>query len=98
MPSRLKFILPGALFLLLSSSVIAQVHSITEPIEIRGQVRYSQGGSPVENVIVRLESVSGGAVTEDRTDRLGKFRFAGLSPRQYFLFVHLQGYQEVRRE
>jgi tetratricopeptide (TPR) repeat protein len=96
--SRILYAQVILLVLVCSEMALSQVHSISEPIEIRGQVRFSKGGAPVDNVIVRLEALSGGAVAEERTDRLGKFRFSGLSPKQYFLFIHLQDFQEVRRE
>jgi Cytochrome c biogenesis factor len=79
-------------------SAVAQIHSASEPIEIRGQVRFASNGAPVPNIIVRLEAVSGGFVNEEVTDRLGKFRFSSLSPVQYFVTVRLSGYREVRRE
>src|ERR1700730_5543697 len=74
------------ILVLAAGPAAAQVHSVSEPMEIRGQVRFARGGAPVDNVVVRLEALSGGAVNEERTDRLGKFRFAGLSPMQYFIF------------
>lgn len=73
-------------------------HSITEPIEIRGQVRFAVGGRPAERVNVRLESISGGFVGEERTDSLGKFRFAGLQPIQYLVSIHLPGFKEIQYE
>jgi tetratricopeptide (TPR) repeat protein len=73
-------------------------HSITEPIEIRGQVRYAVGGRPAERVNVRLESISGGFVAEERTDSLGKFRFASLQPIQYLVSIRLPGFKEIQRE
>jgi tetratricopeptide (TPR) repeat protein len=73
-------------------------HSITEPIEIRGQVRFAVGGRPAERVNVRLESISGGFVGEERTDSLGKFRFAGLQPIQYLVSIRLPGFKEIQRE
>jgi len=79
-------------------SAVAQIHSASEPIEIRGQVRFASNGAPVPNIIVRLDAVSGGFVNEEVTDRLGKFRFSSLSPVQYFVTVRLSGYREVRRE
>jgi hypothetical protein len=77
---------------------LLRIHSASEPIEIRGQVRFASNGAPVPNIIVRLEAVSGGFVNEEVTDRLGKFRFSSLSPVQYFVTVRLSGYREVRRE
>ncbi|HWS90018.1 MAG TPA: tetratricopeptide repeat protein [Pyrinomonadaceae bacterium] len=65
---------------------------------ITGQVRFAQGGAPAENIIVRLERLSGGYVGEERTDRLGKFRFTGLVAEQYVVSVRMPGYREVRRQ
>ena len=75
----------------------AQVRSAIEPVEIRGQVRYTNG-SPAFDVIVRLEKQSGGYEGEQRTDRLGKFRFPNLSPVQYRISVRHPGYREIDRE
>lgn len=90
-----SLILFGAAF-----SALAQIgaHSMTEPIEIRGQVRFAVGGRPAERVNVRLESISGGFVGDERTDSLGKFRFAGLQPIQYLVSIRLPGFKEIQRE
>jgi cytochrome c-type biogenesis protein CcmH/NrfG len=85
-------------FFLAVCSALGQVHSSTQPIEIRGQLRYALGGAPAANVLVRLESMSGGAVTEDRTDNLGKFRFSNLVPIQYFVYIRQPGFKEIQRE
>jgi cytochrome c-type biogenesis protein CcmH/NrfG len=98
---RYLIIQTSLIILLLGSSAfsgLAQVHSTTEPIEIRGQVRFAVGGRPAERVNVRLESVSGGFVGEERTDSLGKFRFAGLQPIQYLVSIRLPGFREIQRE
>lgn len=95
------FVKFGTFLLLISMGVVsavAQVHSASEPIEIRGQIRFASNGTPVPNIVVRLEALSGGLVNEEITDRLGKFRFSSLSPVQYFVTVRLPGYREVRRE
>ncbi len=55
-------------------------------------------GSPANEVVVRLERLSGGYVTDVRTDRLGKFRFVGLARIQYQLVIHHPGYVEIERE
>jgi tetratricopeptide (TPR) repeat protein len=49
-------------------------------------------------VNVRLESISGGLVGEERTDSLGKFRFADLQPAQYLLSIRMPGFKEIQRE
>ena len=95
------FVKFGTFLLLISLGVVsagAQIHSASEPIEIRGQVRFATNSTPVPNIVVRLEALSGGLVNEEVTDRLGKFRFSSLSPVQYFVTVRLSGYREVRRE
>ena len=66
--------------------------------EIHGQIRFSDGGAPAENVLVRLESYDGGgSLIEVFTDRLGKFRFSGLSPAQYLVKVHHLGYLDTQQ-
>jgi tetratricopeptide (TPR) repeat protein len=47
---------------------------------------------------VRLDQLSGGFVTEVRTDRLGKFRIPNLAPIQYQVIIRQPGYQEIQRE
>jgi cytochrome c-type biogenesis protein CcmH/NrfG len=80
------------------SSALGQIHSSTEPIEIRGQLRYALGNAPAANVLVRLESLNGGYVGEESTDNLGKFRFPNLLPIQYFVNVRHPGFKEIQRE
>ena len=65
---------------------VAQVQTGPNPttVEIHGQVRFSEGGKPAANVVVRLESYDGGgSITEAFTDRLGKFRFTSIPPAMY---------------
>jgi len=85
---------------LVLSPVVAysQIRSAAQPAEIRGQLRYAQGGAPAAEVVVRLDQLSGGFVNEVRTDRLGKFRITNLSPVQYHLIIRHPGYQEIQRE
>jgi lipopolysaccharide biosynthesis regulator YciM len=71
--------------------------SSSQPVQITGYLRYPDG-SPANEVVVRLERLSGGYVTEVRTDRLGKFRFTELAPQQYHIIVHHPGYREIERE
>jgi hypothetical protein len=87
----------SCIFFLSAFSALAQ-HSSTEPIEIRGQVRYAHGGAPAANVVVRLESLNGGYVGEEQTDNLGKFRFPGLLPIQYFVNIRHFGFKEIQQE
>ena len=67
-------------------------------VEINGQVRFTEGGAPAANVVVRLESYdSGGSISEAFTDRLGKFRFTALPPAQYSVRVHHSGYRDAQQ-
>lgn len=74
----------------------------SNPLTVRrtltGQVRFADGGAPAENIIVRLDGLSGGYVGEERTDRLGKFRFTGLAGEQYVVTIRMPGYREVQRQ
>ncbi len=76
----------------------AQIRSATQPAQISGQLRYSVGGAPAADVVVRLDQLSGGFVNEVRTDRLGKFRITNLSPIQYQIIIRHPGFQEIQRE
>ncbi len=79
-------------------SVAQQTSPTASSVEINGQVRFSQGGAPAENVLVRLESYEGGgSISEAFTDRLGKFRFTGLPPAQYSIRVHHSGYRDAQQ-
>jgi len=71
--------------------------SSVQSIQITGTVRYPNS-SPANEVQVRVERFSGGGVMDVRTDRLGKFRFQGLSPQQYHLSIRLTGYRDIERE
>lgn len=71
--------------------------SPAQPVQITGYLRYANG-SPANEVVVRLDRFSGGYVTDVRTDRLGKFRFTGLSPQQYNVVIHHPGYRNIERE
>src|SRR5438132_3768728 len=79
------------------SQVLGGLRGSTEPIRITGQIRFA-GGGPANEVVVRLEALSGGVVGEVRTDRLGKFSFTHLSPEQYHVYVRYPGYKEIQRE
>ena len=76
----------------------AQVHGNTEPIQVTGVLRYAEDGRPANDVVVRLEALTGGVVNEVRTDRLGKFRFPDLSPKQYHVVIRQPGYRAIQRE
>jgi tetratricopeptide (TPR) repeat protein len=87
------------LFLFVSPTLTwAQIRSPNQPAEIRGQLRYAVGDAPADDVVVRLDQLSGGFVNEVRTDRLGKFRITNLSPIQYQVIIRHPGYQEIQRE
>ena len=99
--TRTRLLLSSILALTLCHFVgLAQVQ--TSPtnmvVEIHGQVRFAQGGAPAANVVVRLESYDGGgSISEAFTDRLGKFKFSGLSPAQYSVRVHQSGYRDAQQ-
>ena len=63
---------------------------------INGQIRYAQGGQPVFNVLVNCESSSGGLISQETTDRNGKFSFRNINIAQYVITVRLPGYFEER--
>ena len=97
--SRLLFSMTLALTVGLVVS-FAQVHNgpAATTVEVHGQVRFTEGGAPAYNVVVRLESFDGGgSISEAFTDRLGKFRFSGLPPAQYTVKVHQVGYRDVQQ-
>src|SRR5215213_3793958 len=83
-----------------AAPALAQREGTPFPVRrtINGQVRFAQGGAPAENIIVRLDRFGGGYVGEERTDRLGKFRFTGLAAEQYVVSIRMPGYQEVQRQ
>src|ERR1044072_8378192 len=77
---------------------VAVAQGQTKRVEIRGQVRFAQGGTPAEHVIVRLESYDGGgAVSEAITDSSGKFQFSSLPPAQYLVRVRQSGYRDAQQ-
>ncbi len=63
------------------------------PIAIHGQVRYASGSRPAENVLVQLETVSGGLIAQTRTDRDGKFEFANISQEMYRVTATAEGFR-----
>jgi len=72
--------------------------TLPSSVEITGQVRQASGGAPAENVLIRLEASNGGLVGQEMTDRLGKFRFSGLSPAQYIVTAHAPGFVDSRQQ
>jgi tetratricopeptide (TPR) repeat protein len=99
--SKMRFF-PSAIFALILCHVVslAQVRPAANGnLEIHGQVRFSEGGAPAQNVLVRLESFDGGgSISEAFTDRLGKFRFSGLYAAQYVVTVHQPGYLDTQQK
>src|SRR5258706_11481982 len=66
------------------------------PLQINGQVRYAESNMPAANVLVRVESISGGLAGQTVTDRSGKFSFTGLRGEQYTVTVHAPGYNDIQ--
>jgi Tfp pilus assembly protein PilF len=93
---RILLILTASAFL--ATSVFAQRTSARPgsfSVDITGMVRYMQGGTPADKVLIRLESYdSGGSLQEVYTDRSGKFRFSGLRPAQYVVRIHYPGFRD----
>jgi tetratricopeptide (TPR) repeat protein len=81
-----------------SSAIQAQRSNAPISVEVHGQVRVAHGGSSAEDVLIRLESFSGGVVGELRTDRLGKFRFSGLAPGQYIVSARAPGFKDTQQQ
>ena len=67
-------------------------------LQVNGQVRYAESKTPAENVLVRIESFSGGLAGQMITDRTGKFSFNGLQPQQYIVTIHAPGYIDIRED
>ena len=92
---------PAVILILLALTPIAiygQIRSPAQPVEIRGQLHFAEGGAPAADVVVRVDQLSGGFVAEVNTDRLGKFRIPNLLPIQYHVIIRHPGYQEIQRE
>ena len=87
------------ILVVIASQGSAQTSSrtVSLPLQVHGQVRYSIGGAPVDHALVRLQSFRGGVVEEIATDRTGKFTFTGLVPDQYTVIVRLPGFKEEQR-
>lgn len=64
-------------------------------LQVNGQVRYAENRAPAENVLVRIESFSGGLAGQVITDRTGKFSFTGLQPIEYIVTIHAPGYEDI---
>lgn len=68
------------------------------PVEIRGQVRFAEGGAPAPNINVRLDNFSGGYVNELVTDRSGRFHFQNVGPGIYLVSARVPGYRVVEQQ
>jgi Tfp pilus assembly protein PilF len=66
-------------------------------LEIHGQVRLGDTRRPAANILVRLDSFSGGMIGQILTDRDGKFQFTGLRSMQYVVTVRADGYQQFQQ-
>src|SRR5713101_1297053 len=64
-------------------------------IEIHGQVRYAQGPGAPLGVMVVLESIRGGVVSQAQTDSQGKFAFPQIDQDVYIVTVRHPGYRET---
>ena len=95
----LKPLLIGFVVLLIHPPGMAQRTTPTHPVnlEVHGQVRYAETKRPAANIVVRLESFSGGMVGQVLTDREGKFLFSSLASTQYILTIHAPDYQDVHQ-
>lgn len=65
-------------------------------LQVSGMIRYAANHQPAENVLVRIESFSGGLVGQMTTDRTGRFTFSGLTGQQYIVTAHAPGYFDLR--
>jgi tetratricopeptide (TPR) repeat protein len=83
-----------ALFVFLGT--IHDVNAQGFSLQINGQVRFADSRAPAPNVMVRLESTTGGMVNQIITDRMGKFSFTNLRGEQYMVTVHAYGYREYQ--
>jgi hypothetical protein len=88
-------LITAALFLALASMPALGQGGFSR--QINGQVRYADSRAPAENVLIRLESVSGGLAGQTVTDRTGKFSFSGLRAEQFHVVAHAPGYLDVQQ-
>lgn len=90
----------GCFLLFLVSSFVSLTAQVAPrsnfSLQVNGQVRYNESNTPADNVLVRIESFTGGLVGQVMTDRTGKFSFNGLQPQQYIVTIHSPGYIDVR--
>ena len=76
----------------------SHAHPLTQSGQITGQVRYTEGGQPAFNILVRCDSFNSGSCGQETTDRSGRFRFTGLPLSQYTITVRAPGYIEQRQD
>jgi tetratricopeptide (TPR) repeat protein len=95
--SRVTIILRAVLSILLTTlvAIAAQAQRDFDPLsgssfEISGEVR-SASNKTLDNVLVRVETVTGVLVDQTTTDGMGKFRFSRLSPGQYRVVANSPG-------
>ena len=99
-----KFILRIGVFTVFLVSVVFSTNARSQQtrlptsfsLQVNGQVRFSESNTPADNVLVRIESFTGGLVGQVMTDRTGKFSFNGLQPQQYIVTIHSPGYIDIR--
>jgi len=65
-------------------------------LQVSGMIRYAATHQPAENVLVRIESFSGGLVGQMTTDRTGRFTFSGLIGQQFIVTAHAPGFYDLR--
>jgi tetratricopeptide (TPR) repeat protein len=65
-------------------------------LQVSGMIRYAATHQPAENVLVRIESFSGGLIGQVTTDRTGRFTFSGLTGQQFIVTAHAPGYFDLR--
>jgi cytochrome c-type biogenesis protein CcmH/NrfG len=81
-------------------ATLAQLGSAggTSGHQLHGQVRYAEGGQPAFQILVRLERFDGGVVSQQYTDRTGKFLFSGLRPLTYIVSIRIPGYDDIQQQ
>jgi len=65
-------------------------------LQVSGMIRYAANHQPAENVLVRIESFSGGLIGQVTTDRTGRFTFSGLTGQQFIVTAHAPGFYDLR--
>jgi tetratricopeptide (TPR) repeat protein len=87
------------ILIFIASPALAQIDAgqpnSSSRAQIHGQVRYAGGGEPASQIRVRLERFDGGVISEQQTDRSGKFTFGGLRQLIYNVSIHIPGFDDV---